>query len=547
MAIKQKLHFFISTLFSTKVFFPLLILFYLLNFFFNGEPFVRSDGFCYYQISKSIINERNFISTNEPEYWDYMGHVKETFNGNYISVCTPGTSLAILPGLAVANLFKGNANIHNDFFIAYNGHTFAEGLSILISAAVFSILSWILIYKSLRLLGFSERNSWFSILAVFLSSYALWYVFILPAFTHTYEIFSVSLLLYSFIKIQQQKTQNLKIFFLCGLASGFTVITRPTLLPLVILVCLGILIQKHPWKKMAVIVLAGLPFLFLYLSYNYISYGNVFAIGYSTVRNESFNLSHSYIFELLFSPLKGWFVFSPIYLFSVSGLILFYKKNRSLSLICLIGIFSIALIYSFWSQWWGGGSYGSRFMCFALPIGSIGLANFINYIKDKKQNIKIIFLSLIVIFVFFSTAILFLYRVVDVNGSWFYSPFFLFKTELNILKEVHSPSDLFRLHYQAIYEGSGILKLTIQDFPSTITVIETDNKDIEIKLFTPPNGINYSFPQNLTFNKLPYDEFTGITLLKNQIKIYIERNKNIVTRGNLIPLSNEETEYVLTN
>lgn len=562
----------LNTIFQIKVFLPLLIVFYILNFFINAEPFVRSDGFCNFQIAKSIINEGSFISKTEPEYWNYMGHVKEKFNDNYISVCTPGTALAILPGLSVANLFKGTDNIDNNFYLAYNGHTLLEGISIIITAIVFSLLSWILIFKTLKLLGFSEQNSWFSTLAVFLSSYALWYVFLLPSYTHTYEIFAVALIFYLFVKIQKQKSSpSLFSFILCGLASGFAVIVRPTLFPIVLLVFFSMIFQKRNLKQILVYILGGIPFILVFLAYNYISYGNALSFGYIAVRGETFSFSHLYIFEILFSPLKGWFIFSPIYLFSIAGLIFLFKRNKGLSIISILSIFIIALLYSAWSQWWGGGSYGSRFMCFALPFGAIGLASFLSYSKKFKNIIKKLLLILIILFTIFSTAILFLYRVVNVNGSWFYTPFFFFKTELNILKDTKSIPDIIKVNYDNIYEGSGILKLINKDFDYTLTILEeTDNSNIIFKLFSPPNGTNYILPTDLSFylvdnrvnrvyqgiwqsdNKfyvlnlknidfekisnpinLKVQDYDQVNFPKNNFSMYIQQKKNVVIKGDI--------------
>jgi hypothetical protein len=608
-----------SKIFQTKVFLPLLIIFYLLNFFFNGEPFVRSDGWGYFHIAKSILNEGNFISKVKPEYWNYMEHAKSTINGNYVTPYLPGTSIAILPGLAVANLLNDINSINsingNDFFLAYNGNTLFEGISIIITAFIFSIISWILIYKSLRLLGFSERNSWFSTLMVFLSSYALWYVFIMPSYTHTYEIFCTALVFYTYIRIQKpnplgtKPKNNFKSYLICGAAAGFAVLIRPTLFPIALIVGLAFLFQKKTIKQLVFFALGGIPFLITLLAYNYISYGNALIISYSAVAGVGFDFSNIKIFEMLFSPFKGWLVFSPIYLLSFWGLLLFYKRNRGLCLVSLLSIFSVALLYSAWFQWWGGGSYGSRFMCFAVPLGAIGIANLLSFSK-RNRNVLI---SLVILFTLFSTAILFLYRVVNIYGSWFYSPMYLFKTEVGIIKEALSsqgssdnsiPSNpisrIFSTHYNYIYEGSGLWKLYNKDFLYALTILEnTDNSTIEFKLFAPPYivggtgtndiaGTTLPLPTNLkyylvdnskgfiyegywepikpltitpevtsidlhsinlqiveSFETLPKSEYAGIQFTSSEFKLYILLDKNIAIRGDLIVPPREEPNYKL--
>jgi len=170
----------------------------LILFLSNGEPYVRSDGYYYFHTAECIINEGNFYCNNQPEYWGKMdSYTRGYYDGKFLSVTAPGTSLLNVPALWLAEQAGKVIDLNNDYFIAYNGHTLWKGVAILLNSLLFTWIALVLIYNSLRNLKFGEKTSILATGLTYLSSYAIWYVFLLPIFTHSYELFGVSLLLYS--------------------------------------------------------------------------------------------------------------------------------------------------------------------------------------------------------------------------------------------------------------------------------------------------------------------------------------------------------------
>jgi len=363
---------FLKLLITPKKALIFTIIVFAFLFITQGEPYYRSDEWCYYTISKSLIDKQSFVNNEQPEYYDYMEHVKETYNGNYISVCSPGVAILQLPGLIVANIFKGDKTIYNDYFMAYNGHTLLEGLSALFTAMTFALISLILIFKTLKLLDFGDQTAIISTGASFISSFAVWYVFLGPSFTHIYEIFAISAIVYLLVKLKEEPRSR-RLLLLMGLAVGLSFLIRPTLIPLGVVIGLFFLIKRN-WRSLRYFVLGGIPMMLVWFAYNLVSYGSIIASGYSVVRTENFDPSSFNGINMLISPYRGWLVYSPIFIFAIAGLVLLYKKNKLISIAALVSIFSTIIIYGFWPSWWGGGSYGQRFMIFAVPFGAIGLA-----------------------------------------------------------------------------------------------------------------------------------------------------------------------------
>lgn len=373
----------------------------------NGVPYVYSDGYCYFHIARSLTDTGNFIREDRPEYFDYHVYTISEYKNKYVTVCGAGTALFWLPGLNIAKLFRTpDQSLYTDYNLAFNGHTLAEGISILTTATIVGLLTLVLLYKIGLILTQRKKLSVVLTGAVYASSYAIWYVMLNASFTHTYELFTASGAVWSYLKYKQQ---NQPIYLASlGAALGWITLIRPTLGVIAILfavLVLAELISKH-WPltktkfidtvkdivvKIMPLALAALPFALVLFYYNFISYGNAFSSGYNELRGETFTFSEFNGHNILFSPQRGWFIYSPIFFLAVLGLIILvfkpkliksWQQFRGLAIVSLLAIIANVVIYGFWPAWWAGGSYGHRFMIVMVPFGLIGLAYFYDLWKE---------------------------------------------------------------------------------------------------------------------------------------------------------------------
>jgi len=114
---------------------------------------------------------------------------------------------------------------------------------------------------------------------------------------------------------------------------------------------------------------------------------------------------------LLISPSRGLFIYSPIFIFSFIFLFyaLFSKKIRVIYKYLAISVFALVLVYSKFVAWWGGWTFGYRFLIELLPMLIIFLAlSWEKFIK-KNKYLKAIF----ILFLFISLYIHFL-------GAYYY-------------------------------------------------------------------------------------------------------------------------------
>lgn len=440
-----------------------------------------------------MVNEKSFVCKEKPVYWDYMdGHTKNTLDGKYIAVTSPGTSLIYFPSLAIANIFNEGHTIENDYFMSYNGHTLYDGIAILFTVIIINIISFIIIYKTLLLLKYSKKTIIFSLSVITISSYLLWYVFLLPIFTHTSEVFIISLILYTYLKYLS--TNINKYLILLSGAIGFSVLIRPILLPIGCFFLLSILSNNFKtrftikdlkifMKKAVIIFISALPFVLIYLIYNYQSYSSFVTSGYNSARSESFVSEFNGI-NILFSPFRGWFTYSPIMLLATIGLALLYKKRRSLSIISLLSILIIVCIYGFWPNWWGGGSFGSRFLLFSVPLCTLGLAELLESLKSKGILTRYAIFILTFLFSLYSFNLMFLYRITPI-GADFYTPLFFYKHQINTASDSVSIKDFIKSEKNNIQTGSGLLILGL-GISNPVILVQKEQEMISFRLIKAP-------------------------------------------------------------
>lgn len=89
--------------------------------------------------------------------------------------------------------------------------------------------------------------------------------------------------------------------------------------------------------------------------------------------------------RLLLYPYRGLIVYNSLLLIGFVGLFLMLKTDRSLSLFVFTA-FGLTLFFNaLHTDWWGGGSFGPRFLVPTIPLLFIGVLEFIRTLKTAKR------------------------------------------------------------------------------------------------------------------------------------------------------------------
>lgn len=179
-----------------------------------------------------------------------------------------------------------------------------------------------------------------------------------------------------------------------GFALGCAVICRPIILPAV-LPLMAYIVHKQR-NQIVGFLLAGVPPLLLFMAYNTFYFGSPFTTGIGTavVTPSAVVSTHLSSFDtplfagiagVLVSPGRGLFVYSPVFVFSIVGMILAWREPRYLYLRYLSVVpLLLLVIVSKWTGWWGGDCYGPRLLADVTPILCFLLYPAVDYCAGKK-------------------------------------------------------------------------------------------------------------------------------------------------------------------
>ncbi len=122
--------------------------------------------------------------------------------------------------------------------------------------------------------------------------------------------------------------------------------------------------------------------LFILAAYNWARFGSPLSFGYP-VGNLSVPLFTG-LHAMFLSPGRSLFVYSPILLLAIPGAWLFYKREKTLTILCLILVLSYALIVAGWGPLGWGLSWGMRLMTPILPVLGFLAAAVLEYVWRNK-------------------------------------------------------------------------------------------------------------------------------------------------------------------
>jgi len=220
---------------------------------------------------------------------------------------------------------------------------------------------------------FSKKAVFWTILTTFFASNVIYYTAFEPALSHEPIFFLASFMLFWTYKFKP----NAKNIFIFGLLTGFFAIIRIADTIVLIPIFYQVL-QRRPKFKLLPLCLAGLAIAVSpQIVTQYFMYGNILSNPYFTGQSGVWQFSLAHLFDHLFSPLRGLFLWSPVFLLGFWGLV------KSKSKIFLIALITLWLVSSSWSGSLSAG-YGQRYSFCAIPLLTFGLAYLINRWKVKK-------------------------------------------------------------------------------------------------------------------------------------------------------------------
>ena len=193
--------------------------------------------------------------------------------------------------------------------------------------------------------------------------------------------------------------------YIMGACLGAAVFCRPNSVLVTIVFVIESLISRG-FKQTVPIVLGGVPFAVSLLYYNYVVLGHMFSTA-QTVKSVEFldlkgrpSLFSTPILEglsgLLFSPSRGLFVFSPMFMFLILVWLFIIIRRRRFFEGCTsknvlfrpacVSCLVLTIFASKWYDWWGGYCYGCRPLLDVLPFVTLILESPARHVLSKSKS-----------------------------------------------------------------------------------------------------------------------------------------------------------------
>ncbi|HKV63393.1 MAG TPA: glycosyltransferase family 39 protein [Candidatus Acidoferrum sp.] len=385
----------------------LLLLLWILSLPFLN-PWVRGDGVGYYAFARAPLIEHNLDFTE-----DYR-HANESFRGQRIDEngqprslfrtrtghlenhFTVGPAILWAPLLLVTHVGVLLARALGSS-VAADGFSTPYRVSMALATAFYGFLGLLL---ALRLARQYVEELWalLATLAIWWSSSLLVYMYFNPSWSHTHSSFAVALFLWYWHKTLSKRSlsQWVILALITGLMLNVYYPNAMVLAVLAIEAARQYYLAFRP-KAAEASTKAGLPFfptpripelllrhslfaivllicLLPTLITRYIIYGSPFESGYIPLG--SWLWSSPVFFSVLFSSNHGLITWTPILIFSIAGLFIFWRWQRRVGTPFLAAFLTFYLFISCYPDWAGISSYGNRFFVSLTPVFILGLAVF---------------------------------------------------------------------------------------------------------------------------------------------------------------------------
>jgi hypothetical protein len=351
-----------------------------------------------YDYLNNVIQEYN----NTPYLYQFV----QSENGDIMTKYTSGWAVLMSPFYGIAKIIAHFTSYKND------GFSYPFQLMISIGGTFYTCLGIYYVQKILNYL-FNQKVAILSLIILVFGTNFLFTNYINIASSNNIEFTLVAAMLWYTIRFH--KNQSTKNAILLGISFGLIGLVRPPDLILIILPIgwnIGTYGGLKPkivtlWRtaKIQLVCALSSAFLILFIQAIYwkLATGDWITNSYSNNPGEGLDWFTPYLFEVLFSFRKGWFLYTPIMIFACYGLFRWSKQEVQHKNSIFITFFIFLYVISCWTTWWYAESYSQRALIDIYAIMAIGIAWFIASKTIRFKKSLAVFLAALCIFNLFQT------------------------------------------------------------------------------------------------------------------------------------------------
>lgn len=312
----------------------------------------------------------NFVDKDKEFFKDKIWYYRIE-EGRKLIKHPAGFSVVMSPFFLLAHVYTKATDGKADGFSMPYQNFMSAGVLIYLTLGLY----WL---RKLLLRWFKDKTVAITLAALVLATNLFYYSTIEGLMTHAVTFSFLSGCLYYYFRWIEEKEQRPLLYFF--LLFAFVVLIRPLAITISLFFIIHALIRFR-WKAFIDLLIrfrkplfSGILFILCAGSIQLI-YWKV-ATGkwvYDVYKNEPFLFADPEMFNFLFSFRKGLFIYSPVLLLMIPGLILLYKWKKDLFWSILVLFISSVYLISSWWAWSYGISWGVRplidYYCFfSIPL-----------------------------------------------------------------------------------------------------------------------------------------------------------------------------------
>jgi hypothetical protein len=183
---------------------------------------IGSDGISYYAITRSMVLDRDFDFTND---YEMLGvHAGSTPTGLPANPFAIGTAILWIPFFVLAHVLSVALN-GIGLAVPLNGMSYIYEASVCLGTIAYASLGFIFTYYTIRKARVGSINSSFwSVIAMWLATPAIYYVIAEPSMSHGLTVFTVAVFLYTWY--EPSPNRSIWDWLKIGLATGLVALGR---------------------------------------------------------------------------------------------------------------------------------------------------------------------------------------------------------------------------------------------------------------------------------------------------------------------------------
>lgn len=359
-----------------------------------------TDSLGYYQWLPNLFIEGSFLPSK---------YIHTLENGNPLSVFSFGIAMLMAPFFFAGHL---GALLFN---YEPNGYTEPYAVAVIGAASFHLSFALVLLIKIIEKRFNSLRTALISVFIIYLGTNLFYYAAFEMGMSHVFNFFIFVTLIYTHIAYREHNFR--KYVLLVGLISGLILVIKPYnafgllfLLPT----------SSSEWRKLwsnclnhKLAIVGGLSILFtfiaLQISYWFAVSGQYILFSYGNL-GEGFNWTSPELYNVLFSVQNGWFIYTPLILFSFVGIGMQLKKKQFEAANILVILLLAYYVFSSWWAWWFGAAFGHRAFVEFYSFLALPLAYFMHFILQQNKLVKYTVASIVILLIYVNVELSSIYQ-----------------------------------------------------------------------------------------------------------------------------------------